>query len=164
MIDANGDGIDVNGSIEMTDGLVLVNGPTNDGNSALDFDSGFNISGGLLVAVGSSGMAHSLSATSTQNSVLVNLSSAQSASTLINVQNSAGESILTFSPTKNYQSLMFSSPNLVTGSEYTVSVGGSSTGDAVDNLTLDGTYSGGTSVGNFTISSVITLLGSEGRR
>ncbi|MHB8088335.1 MAG: carbohydrate-binding domain-containing protein [Anaerolineaceae bacterium] len=164
VIDANGDGIDVNGSIEMTDGLVLVNGPTNDGNSALDFDSGFNISGGLLVAVGSSGMAHLLSATSTQNSVLVNLSSAQSASTLINVQNSAGESIMTFSPTKNYQSLMFSSPNLVTGSEYTVSVGGSSTGDAVDNLYTGGAFSGGTSVGNFTISSVVTLLGSEGRR
>lgn len=164
VIDANGDGIDVNGSIEMTAGVVLVNGPTNDGNSALDFDSGFNISGGLLVAVGSSGMARSLSATSTQNSVLVNLSSTQSASTLINVQDSAGESILTFSPTKNYQSLMFSSPNLVTDSEYTVSVGGSSTGTAVDNLTLDGTYSGGTSIGSFTISSVATLLGSEGRR
>ncbi len=164
VVDANGDGIDVNGGIEMTDGVVLVNGPTNDGNAALDFDSGFKVSGGLLVAVGSSGMAHTLSTTSTQNSVLVNMTSAQSAGTLINVQNSAGENIITFTPTKNYQSLTLSSPSLVTGGEYTVSVGGSSTGTAVDNLILDGTYSGGSSVGSFTISSVVSLLGSEGRR
>lgn len=164
VVDANGDGIDVNGSIEMTDGVVLVNGPTNDGNSALDFDSGFNISGGLLVAVGSSGMARSLSATSTQNSILVNMTSAQSAGTVINVKNSAGENVVTFSPTNNYQSLTLSSPSLVTGTEYTVSVGGTSTGNAIDNLILDSDYSGGTNVGSFTISSVVTLLGSEGRR
>ncbi len=164
VVDANGDGIDVNGGIEMTDGVVLVNGPTNDGNAALDFDSGFNVSGGLLVAVGSSGMARTLSTTSTQNSVLVNMTSAQAAGTLINVQNSAGENVITFVPTKNYQSLTLSSPSLATGSEYTVSIGGSSTGTVVDNLILDGKYSGGSSVGSFTISSVVSLLGSEGRR
>jgi len=83
---------------------------------------------------------------------------------LIHVQNSAGEDILTFSPTKNYQSLVFSSPSLTTGSDYTVTVGGSSTGTATDNLYQGGGYSGGTDAGSFTVSSVVTLLGSEGRR
>lgn len=164
VVDANGDGIDVNGSIEMTNGIVLVNGPSEDMNAALDFDSGLKITGGYLVAVGSSGMAVAPSTTSTQNSVLVNLTSAQSASTLIHVQNSAGEDILTFSPTKNYQSLVFSSPSLTTGSDYTVTVGGSSTSTATDNLYQGGGYSGGTDAGSFTVSSVVTLLGSEGRR
>ena len=40
VVDAVGDGIDVNGAMEMTGGVVLVNGPTNDGNGALDEDAG----------------------------------------------------------------------------------------------------------------------------
>lgn len=69
-VDANGDGIDANGPIEMTAGTVIVNGPTNDGNGLLDYLGAFNISGGYLVAVGSSGMAKAPSTTSTQYSAM----------------------------------------------------------------------------------------------
>ena len=62
-VNAGGDGLDSNGSIERTGGTVIVNGPTNDGNGPLDYLGTFNISGGLLVAVGSSGMAQAPSAT-----------------------------------------------------------------------------------------------------
>jgi hypothetical protein len=55
-VNAAGDGIDIGGSIEMTDGTVLVNGPTNSANGALDFSS-FNMKGGTIVAAGSSGMS-----------------------------------------------------------------------------------------------------------
>src|SRR4030042_1121209 len=48
-IDALGDGIDSNGSIAMTDGVVLVNGPTANNNGALDHIS-FDMTGGFLVA------------------------------------------------------------------------------------------------------------------
>ena len=44
-------------------GTVIANGPTNDGNGPLDYLGTFNISGGFLVAVGSSGMAQVPSAT-----------------------------------------------------------------------------------------------------
>ncbi len=58
VVNAAGDGVDVNGAIEMTDGLVIVHGPTEQMNGSLDYDGYFNISGGYLVAAGSAGMAH----------------------------------------------------------------------------------------------------------
>ena len=63
-----GDGIDINGPVYMTDGSLLINGPTENMNGALD-SSGFYITDGLLVAVGSSGMAMAPSTSSTQYSV-----------------------------------------------------------------------------------------------
>lgn len=51
-VNAGGDGLDSNGSINMTGGTVIVNGPTNSGNGALDYDGTFEISGGYLVAAG----------------------------------------------------------------------------------------------------------------
>ena len=56
VVDATGDGIDVNGAVVMTGGYVIINGPTSNGNGALDHVS-FKITGGFLLAVGSSGMA-----------------------------------------------------------------------------------------------------------
>jgi hypothetical protein len=108
-------------------------------------------------------MAMAPGTSSSQNSVLVYLSSAQSAGTLFHIQNSAGQDILTFAPAKQYQSVVLSSPRLVTGETYTVFLGGSSTGTATDGLYQGGTYSSGTQSGNFTISSVVTQLGFGGR-
>ena len=56
-VEADGDGIDINGAIEMTGGVVVVNGPTEQMNGALDHDASFNMTGGTIVATGSSGMA-----------------------------------------------------------------------------------------------------------
>lgn len=56
---ASGDGLDSNGNAVMTGGTALVSGPTNGGNGALDYNGTFNISGGILVAVGATGMVHS---------------------------------------------------------------------------------------------------------
>ena len=53
-INADGDGLDSNGSFTMTDGTVIVDGPTNGGNGPLDYTSSFTVSGGLLIAAGSS--------------------------------------------------------------------------------------------------------------
>jgi len=62
-VDAMGDGIDSNGSIAMTDGFVVVHGPTANDNGALDHSS-FKMTGGFIVAAGSSGMAQTTSTTS----------------------------------------------------------------------------------------------------
>ncbi|MBN1996678.1 hypothetical protein JW935_03935 [candidate division KSB1 bacterium] len=87
-IKAVGDGIDINGSVMMTDGILLINGPIAQMNGALDYDSSFKITGGLVVAAGSSGMAMAPSITSTQYSVLVNLRTTLSPNTLIHIQTS----------------------------------------------------------------------------
>ena len=49
-VNADGDGFDINGSIIMTDGTVIVHGPTANMNGAVDYDRTFNMSGGFLVA------------------------------------------------------------------------------------------------------------------
>jgi hypothetical protein len=161
-VDADGDGLDVNGSIEMTAGVVIVNGPTSNGNGALDYLGAFNISGGYLVAVGSAGMAQAPSASSTQYSVMVNLPSAAAADTIIHLETEQGEEVLTFLPTKAYQSVVFSSPELENGSTYVVYSGGSSTGALADSLYSGGTYTAGTQVTSFTISSIVTGAGQYG--
>ncbi len=161
-VDADGDGLDINGAIAMTGGTVLVNGPTENMNGALDYDGGFSLSGGFLVAAGSAGMAQAPDGSSSQNSLLINLNGSLPAGTLIHIQNSAGEDILTFAATKQYQSIAFSSPELVNGETYTVYYGGSSSGSLVDGLYQDGAYSAGTELTSFTVSGVVTMIGSGG--
>ncbi len=155
-VDAGGDGIDANGAIEMTAGTVIVNGPTNNGNGPLDYLGTFNITGGYLVAVGSAGMAQAPSASSTQYSVLQNLTSPQAAGALVHIATASGEDVLTFMPTKAYQSVLFSSPALQNGETYTLYVGGSASGAATDGLYTGGMYTAGSQVTSFTISSIVT--------
>ena len=162
VMDAGGDGLDVNGAAEMTGGVVLLNGPTENMNGALDYYTAFNISGGILLAVGSSGMAQAPSESSSQYALLANLSSAQRAGTLIHLQTSSGEEVLTFSPSKSYQSIVFSSPDLEKGTTYEIYLGGSSSGSEVDGLYQGGNYTGGTQLTSLTISSPVTYLGSSG--
>lgn len=157
-VNAGGDGIDVNGSIEMTNGTVIVNGPTDNGNGPLDYDGSFKISGGFLLAVGSSGMAQAPGTGSSQYSVLLNLSSAKTAGTLVSFQTSDGKELFTFAPAKKYQSIAFSSPDLKSGSSYDVYVGGSSTGTATDGLYSGGTYSDGTKYTSITLSGTTTKV------
>lgn len=161
-VNAGGDGLDANGSIYMTGGTVIVCGPTNTGNGALDYDNKFEISGGTLIAAGSSGMAQSASDTSSQNFVSIALSS-QEAGTLVNVQNSSGENIVTFAPLKKFEHVVISSPELKTGETYTVNVGGSMSSSCEDGLySNDGTYSEGTEIKSFTISEVSSSVVQDG--
>ena len=156
-VNAAGDGLDANGSIVMTGGTVIVNGPTESMNGPLDYDGTFNISGGTLVAVGSSQMAQAPSTTSTQRSVKITYSQWQTAGNLVHIENSStGANLLTFASAKNYQSCVFSSPDLTSGTSYKLYGGGSSSGTAVSGLYLDGTYTAGTQKTTFTASSIVT--------
>lgn len=163
VVNAEGDGLDSNGSIEMTNGVVIVNGTTAGGNGALDYDGTFNISGGLLVAVGSAGMPQAPSDTSTQNSVLVVFDQSYPAGTLVAVQSESGDTLLTFAPEKDFQSIVVSSPQLAQNATYTVYVGGSASGDTTDGLTTDADYTPGTSAATFTVSSAVTQVGNVRR-
>ncbi len=158
VVDADGDGIDVNGAIEMNGGIVVVNGPTSSRDGALDYDNTFKINGGVLVAVGSSGMAQAPSSSSTQNAMLISFSGTLSANTMVHIETSSGNELLSFVPTKSYQSLVFSSSEISTGSSYDVYYGGSSTGTVSNGLYEDGSYTTGTKYTNFTQNSVITTI------
>jgi hypothetical protein len=161
-VDATGDGIDSNGPIDMAGGVVLVDGPTSNNNGALDCMSGFDLTGGFLVAVGSAGMAQAPSESSTQYSVIYTFESVQAAGTMVHIETDDGREILTFVPMREYQSVVLSSPELENGATYVVYSGGSSTGTVTDGLYSDGAYAGGTQVASFTISSMVTGAGAAG--
>ena len=146
----------------MTAGVVIVNGPVENMNGALDYDGGFNMTGGYLLAVGSAGMAMAPDTTSTQYSVLYNFDTMQPAGTLIHIQSESGEEILTFAPTKSYQSVMLSSAQLTNGSTYVMFTGGNTSGTATDGLYSNGSYSAGTQVSSFSISGIVTTVGAAG--
>jgi hypothetical protein len=162
VFDAAGDGIDVNGQIDMTGGTVIVNGPTQNYNGALDYLGAFKVTGGFLVAAGSSGMAQAPTISSTQYSVMLNLPSVQPAGTMIHIESEDGEEVLTFVPTKAYQSVVLCSPELENSTTYIVYTAGSSTGAVADGLYSGGTYAAGTQLTDFTVSSVVTAIGSSG--
>lgn len=161
VIDSGADGIDSNGYIEMSDGIVIINGPIGGlrPEAAIDYGRGsFKITGGTLVAVGSKVMLQGPSSISTQYSVIVAFNSSQSSGTLVNFQTASGQEVLTFSPTKRYESIVFSSPELATG-PYELFLGGTSTGTPSYGIYEGGTYSGGTKYASFTISGVVTTIG-----
>jgi hypothetical protein len=164
IVEADGDGLDINGAIEMKDGTVIVNGPTQQMNGALDYDAYFTITGGYLIAAGSAGMAQAPGETSGQNSLLLNFNTTLPAGTLVYIQNSAGETLLAFAPSKSFQSIAFSSASLVTGETYDIFTGGSATGASLAGLYQDGAAAGGDRYASFTVSTALTQIGSVSRR
>ena len=156
VIDAGGDGVDCNGDIVMTGGEVYVHGPTNDGNGPLDYDESFEISGGVFIAVGSAGMAQAPSYGSSQYAVLVGVNG--SAGSLIHLERTDGTELFTFRAAKSFESVLYSSPELSTGS-YSLYTGGSSSGaEAESGLIVGGSYSPGSLQKSFSISSIITTV------
>lgn len=133
-VNANGDGLDSNGNLSVEGGEIYINGPTNDGNGALDYGDGADawITGGTIVACGSSGMAENFGEDkSKQNSVLHNFDSKISSGTEVKLADSNGNIILSYTPKKDYQSVVFSSPDLKNGT-YTITAG-----DISDEITID---------------------------
>lgn len=103
-------------------------------------------------------MAQQPGSTSTQSSVLITFSTTYASGNLVRIQTSSGEDIVTFKPSKKYQSLVFSGASLKHGSTYQIYSGGSSTGSETDGLYQDGTYTGGSLVTSFTIFGITTKV------
>ncbi len=158
-IDAGGDGIDINGSVTMTAGTLTVNGPLSDGNGALDYDTGFQMTGGTIAAAGSAGMAMAPDTTSSICSVLINFDSALAAGTTVRIQDENGKTVIAFTPAKQFQSLALSCSALKNGQTYTVYTGGTVSGADAQGLCLGGTASGGTETETFTVESAVTTIG-----
>lgn len=161
-IDADGDGIDINGSVTMSAGTLTVNGPLSDGNGALDYDTGFQMTGGTIAAAGSAGMAMAPDTTSSIYSVLINFDSALAVGTTVRIADESGKTVIAFTPDKRFQSLAVSCAALKNGQTYTVYTGGTVSGANAQGLSLGGTASGGTKAETFTVESVVTTLGNSG--
>lgn len=164
VVDSEGDSIDSNGYVNMSAGTLIVNGPIMNMNAALDYDGSFTITGGLVIAAGSSGMAQTASEGSVQNALLINFDAIQEPGTLFNISDADGNQIVTFAPLKGYQSVAFSSPELKTGGSYTISLGGEYQGGSQqDGLYSGGSYQNGSVNTSFTVEGTITQLGQPSR-
>ncbi|MEG1432298.1 carbohydrate-binding domain-containing protein [Eubacterium sp.] len=161
-VNAGGDGLDANGSIAISGGITLVDGPTDNGNGALDYDGTCEVTGGVLITAGSSGMAQFPSDGSTVGTVAMTFSSTQAAGTLVNISDASGKSIVSYTPSKAFSAIGISVPDLATGGSYILSKGGSDAGSATGALVQGGSYSGGTAVVSFTLSSTRTGLNESG--
>ncbi len=156
-----GDGVDCNGSITMTGGTVISYGGLGV-DSAVDYDRTFTMNGGTFIGLGTSQMAQAPGGTSSsQNALRYNFTN-RNANTLVNIQNSSGTSILTCVSNKTFGSVAFSSPNLVTGTTYRIYFGGSASGTLKDGVYTGGTYTPGELAQTFTVSGLVTNLGTSG--
>ena len=125
-VDAGGDGLDSNGNLIIEGGSVLVSGSANNGNGALDYEGTAKITGGTVVAAGMSGMAQGFSDSSSQYSILHNFSTTLSESDAITLKDSDGNTLVTYTPAKAYQSVVVSCPDMEKGQTYTLSAGSQS--------------------------------------
>lgn len=132
-IDAEGDGIDSNGTFTVSGGETYVSGPVGDGNGALDYETDAVITGGILIAAGSSGMAVNFGEKSTQGSILLNTGS-QEAETDIVLADASGTELLCWQSSKNYASVVISCPEILQGESYTIKAGTSETTVTMDSL------------------------------
>jgi len=149
VVDADGDGLDSGGTITMTGGTVVVSGPEQDGNGALDADGTISVSGGVLLAAGSSGMAQAPSTDSAQGWVAATIDT-QAAGTTVQVVSTDGEVLASYTVEKEFSSLVYSSADVQGGAGYTVTAGGSATGEEVGGLASDGDASGATTLATAT--------------
>lgn len=160
VVDASGDGLDSNGDIVLSGGEVYIQGPTDDGNGALDYAGAFTATDGTLFAAGSAGMAQSISEGSSVYAVAVGVSAQEN--TAVRLLRADGSEICSFAPSKRFSHLVIVSPELKKGESYSVSTANYTGGMHTDGLLTGASYTGETVVGTFTVESACATVGSAG--
>lgn len=120
-------------SIDITGGETYVSGPTNDGNSALDYNGTGTVTGGIFIAADSSGMAENFGDSSTQGVMMVTVNS-QAAGSAVSLSDSSGNELVSWTPEKEYTSVIISCPEITTGQEYTLTTGSDTTQITMDSI------------------------------
>ena len=110
-----------------------MSGPTNDGNSALDYNGTGTVTGGIFIAAGSSGMAENFGDSSTQGVMMVTVNS-QAAGSAVSLSDSSGNELVSWTPEKEYTSVIISCPEITTGQEYTLTTGSDTTQITMDSI------------------------------
>ncbi len=160
LVNASGDGIDSNGSITLSGGVLLVSGPENSGNGSLDYGLSATVTGGIAVITGSSGMATTFGSSSTQPSFMYNVSSASKGTA---VALSDGDKVIaSFTPAKGYSNIIISCPDMKVGSKYTLNIGGTVSGSDKNGYSDNGKIISPNETYEIEITSVSTSNGGMG--
>ena len=130
------DGLDSNGDIVISGGSVRVSLSSSGSNSAIDYgsESGGScvITGGDVVACGSSMMAEGFSDASIQCSIFYNLGYNVSGETTIRLLDADGKELLNYTAPCPFSSVTLSSPEMKLGETYTLMLG-----DKEEQITLE---------------------------
>lgn len=129
-ITASGDGIDANGTLTISGGFTTVCGPIRGDTATLDYDISAIITGGTFIGTGASGMAQTFS-DSEQGVIAVSVGN-QSAGTQITLTDSKGNVVFSYAPELSFGVVILSSPDVIKGDTYTLTVGSASGEFAAD--------------------------------
>ena len=154
-VEANGDGVDSNGSIEMSGGIVIENGPTSGGNGVFDIgDSNgcyFRITGGTLIGAGTSDMPV-IPTVSGQGYALTGGSAGMggrpgqgggSGGAGTPVQITTADGTFTFVPKTSWSWMFATMPEMTSGGSYTITANsGSAAGTQIFGRTVNNTFYG----------------------
>lgn len=157
---SNGDGIDSNGSLNVSGGTVLVFGSSSGGEGALDYTGSSSISGGTLVALGSSGMAQSMEPDDSHATLMVTWDEVQPAGTRLTLCTQQGEILCSLQSTNSFQTAVIGTDSLSAGQEVSLYTGGTVNSDS--QLLTMGTLSDGELLCEVTLSEGVTNISSDG--
>ena len=145
-VNAEGDGIDSNGTATFSGGTVTVNGPVAGGNNALDSNGDLLLHGGTVTAGSTADMFEAPSSVSTSGYLKITDSSALTQGSTVQVTDSSGTVVANYTiTTSGVQLVLVSNKNIVKGQSYTVSV----TSGSVDAASTTAA-SGASELGSFT--------------
>ena len=158
----NNDGIDSNGTITVNGGLFIGIG-AGQPEGGIDVDSNtLYINGGYVLGIGG-GMMGQPATSSKQYSVVYGGASVTSGQRIA-LLDSSNNMLFSFeSPITMSATICFSTPDIKSGSTYSVSSGGSVSNysEIWQGWYSDGSWSGGTQLTTFTPSSTVTSIGSS---
>ena len=147
-VNAEGDGIDSNGVTTLSGGTLIVNGPSQGGNAALDTNGDLLLNGATVLSGSTADMFEAPSTNSTNGYLKLTNSSGFEQGSTVQVADSSGKVVANYKVTKsNVQLVLVSSSSIVKGQSYTVYT----TTSAVDSNATS-LASGATELGSFTAS------------
>ena len=119
-VDAEGDGLDANGSIEINGGTIVVNGPTSGANAALDYDDNGTLNGGTVLFVDNGQMTMGFGSNSNQAYLMASIQGTAGAT--VEVVDSSGKTVASLKASKSFSTVLISSPEIKEGENYTIKV------------------------------------------
>ncbi|MDD6012876.1 MAG: carbohydrate-binding domain-containing protein [Oscillospiraceae bacterium] len=140
LVNADGDGIDSNGNVEVSGGTLVVFGPVSDGNAALDYAGKFTVSGGTVLAAGSSRMAQSVTGDGVR---VFAFNYTQQANTLVSILDGSGKSLIGFVNPKSYTHVVFASDAVDSDESCYLYESGSYSSQGFGGVYVEGDYTGG---------------------
>lgn len=141
-VDAEGDGIDSNGTVLISGGTVTVFGPTTGGNGGLDADNGILVDGGTVFVTSALGMVETPGNNSKQYVVSYGSKSSLGNGDVISVKDSDGNVLIQVTLIKSCQSVIVSIDGFKKGSTYSL-------------------YKNDTLLESFTVSNILTTIGTQ---